>query len=66
MSFTIPTKVTATQDQWRFCGQCYSIFFNGDTNPDSEHPKGICVGAPAEGGGHSAIGWDFYLLADPR
>jgi hypothetical protein len=66
MSVTIPAKVTTTQNQWRFCPKCYVLFWNDDHNPESEHPKGICAGGHQEGEGHSAVGWDFYLLADPR
>lgn len=42
------------QDQWRFCGKCKSIFFNGF--PD----KGVC----RAGGGHDALGFNFLLNHD--
>ncbi len=58
MAVQIPDAVNTTQSDWRFCKQCHSLFFNG------YQEKGICNGAPQVGGGHSAAGWDFYLLAD--
>lgn len=59
MAVQIPDAVNTTQNDWRFCNQCFSLFFNGYPQ------KGICNGAPQVGGGHRAQGWDFYLLADP-
>jgi hypothetical protein len=40
------------QGDWRFCGKCNAVFFNG--YPD----KGRC---PKDGQGHAAIGWTFHL-----
>lgn len=60
MPINIPEAVEHTQSNWRFCHQCFSLFFNGD----SSGRKGICNGAPQSGGGHKAAGFDFYLLAD--
>jgi hypothetical protein len=55
MPVTIPNPVKATQDNWRFCSKCLSLFWNGATH------NGHC---PA-GGAHKADSWNFYLLADP-
>jgi len=43
------------QGQWRFCGKCTSMFFNGFAD------KGKC---PRDGGTHSAIGDTFVLPHD--
>ncbi len=43
------------QDNWRFCGKCMSLFFDGDPNN-----KGTCPG----GAGHSSIGLNFSLPHD--
>lgn len=42
-----------TQRDWRFCGKCRCLFYDG--YPD----KGRC----AAGGGHQAQGWNFVLVA---
>jgi hypothetical protein len=42
---------TAGQPDWRYCGKCHGLFFDG--YPD----KGRCP----VGGGHSAIGFNFAL-----
>jgi hypothetical protein len=55
MAVTIPASVKATQDNWRFCGKCLSLFWNGAPH------NGHC----AAGGAHRANSWNFYLLADP-
>lgn len=55
MPVTIPEEVTATQNDWRFCAKCLSLFWNG-----LDH-NGHCAG----GGAHQAISWDFYLLGNP-
>jgi hypothetical protein len=48
---------TTEQDNWRFCGKCFSLWWNG--NPTT---NGVC---PA-GGAHSGPGsWNFYLPANP-
>jgi hypothetical protein len=52
-----PGAADATQNNWRFCNKCYSLWWNG--MPDNGH----CPG----GGAHSGSGsWDFYLAADPQ
>lgn len=61
MAVHIPDAVNATQSEWRFCGLCFSLFWNGDRNNN----KGKCAGTPGGSGGHQAAGWDFHLLADP-
>lgn len=58
LTFTNETKTTPPsgkfQDKWRFCGECYSLFYDGYSD------KGRCTafGFPR---GHRAIGWMFYL-----
>ncbi len=42
------------QNEWRYCGKCHGMFYNG--YPD----KGRC----AAGGGHEAIGYNFVLPHD--
>jgi hypothetical protein len=42
------------QPQWRYCGKCKGMFWDGNAN------KGIC---PA-GGVHAAEGWEFTLPHD--
>jgi hypothetical protein len=44
------------QGDWRFCGKCSALFFNGYAD------KGRCAG----GGGHEAAGWNFFLYHDRR
>lgn len=39
------------QGDWRYCGKCHALFFNGFPS------KGRC----AAGGGHEATGWTFIL-----
>ena len=43
------------QGDWRFCGKCKVLFFNG--YPD----KGKCAG---DGKGHDAAGFNFFLYHD--
>ena len=42
------------QANWRFCGKCGGLFWDGDTN------KGVC----AVGASHAAIGFNFVLAHD--
>jgi hypothetical protein len=44
------------QSDWRFCGKCFSMFFDGDPNR-----KGAC---PNDGRNHSAVGYMFTLPHD--
>ena len=44
------------QGDWRFCGKCFAMFFDGDPNR-----KGAC---PADGQNHSANGFTFTLPHD--
>ena len=46
-----PPSGANIQGDWRFCGKCMTLFFDGYPN------KGRC---PA-GAGHAAIGWTFHL-----
>lgn len=41
------------QAAWRFCAKCRTLFFDGYADR-----KGTC---PADGGGHAAAGWIFFL-----
>ncbi|OOZ78586.1 hypothetical protein BHL35_18555 [Bacillus cereus] len=43
------------QKEWRFCGKCHGLFFDGYSD------KGRC---PADGSGHQAIGFNFVLPHD--
>ena len=51
--FGIDTREPEQAD-WRFCRQCYSMFFDGYPT------KGVCP----TGGGHAAAGYDFVLPHD--
>jgi hypothetical protein len=55
-NFVLPHDQTPVQGQrdWRFCGKCSSLFFDG--YPD----KGTCP----KGGGHVAKGYNFVLPHD--
>jgi hypothetical protein len=44
-----------TQANWRFCGKCFGLFWDGYGE------KGAC---PKDGAGHSSIGFDFLLSHD--
>ncbi|MFJ9371411.1 hypothetical protein ACIRRA_44410 [Nocardia sp. NPDC101769] len=45
-----------TQQEWRFCQNCFVMFYNGDQGGN----KGLC---PA-GGGHQMFGFNFVLSHD--
>ena len=46
---------TGDQRDWRYCGKCHQLFFDG--HPD----KGKCA---AGGGAHQAIGYNFHIHYD--
>jgi hypothetical protein len=48
-------EIAGSQDGWRFCSKCNTMFFDG--NPSA---KGSCPG----GGSHLAQGFDFYIRHD--
>src|SRR5207249_984051 len=55
------------QPAWRFCEQCFGLFFNGD--PDSPLNPGRCTDTILSDGGvlqrpHNAQGFVFYLPHD--
>lgn len=56
--FVLPSEGQGVpgQAQWRFCGRCHGLFFNGDANFKGRCPKG---------GAHSAIGLNFTLPHEP-
>ncbi len=56
--FVLPFQPTSVQGQpdWRFCGKCGGLFWDGDPNF-----KGAC----SKGGAHEAIGWTFVLPFQP-
>lgn len=60
MSAPVPDQINAWQEHWRFCVNCFSLFWNNDPNGK----KGFCGSPQAQGRGHVAAGWDFYLAAD--
>jgi hypothetical protein len=45
------------QSQWRFCGKCFALFWNGEQH----RKRGRC---PKDGKGHGAAGHNFVLLHD--
>lgn len=56
MAVEIPDAVNHTQENWRFCVRCLSLFWNGRSdNGHCPHPAG---------GAHQGVGWNFYLLTD--
>jgi hypothetical protein len=61
MPAPIPDEINAWQEHWRFCRNCFGLFWNNDPNGN----KGVCPSphAPASKF-HVAAGWDFYLAAD--
>jgi hypothetical protein len=48
---------TFNQRNWRFCGKCFGLFWDGDPNF-----KGTC---PQDGTGHISIGDNFVLAHNP-
>jgi uncharacterized protein with PIN domain len=56
--FALPYEPTAVpgQPDWRFCGKCGGLFWDGDAVF-----KGVCI----RGGAHEAIGWKFVLPYEP-
>jgi hypothetical protein len=69
MAVPVPDAVKASQDDWRFCDNCFSLWWNGDPNR-----KGVCNAFDREFddqgkliSSHPHVGpsWDFFLLADP-
>jgi hypothetical protein len=58
VTFTLPHDIPEAgngQAQWRFCQNCFAMFFDGDPNR-----KGVCD----KGGGHVAQGFMFVLPHD--
>jgi uncharacterized protein with PIN domain len=59
LRFVIPARemsAQAGQPDWRYCGKCASLFWNGSDF------KGVC---PKDGAPHEAIGWNFLLPYEP-
>jgi hypothetical protein len=65
----VPGEVKALQDYWKFCINCFSLWWDGDQNN-----KGVCNSGDREFDNqgnlvhkqsHSTPSWMFYLLADP-
>ncbi len=53
--FSLPFDLPDTpnhQRDWRFCGKCMSLFFDGDPNNKGTCPAGLA---------HGSIGLDFSL-----
>ncbi|MBD2434329.1 hypothetical protein [Fischerella sp. FACHB-380] len=50
MTSNVPSTPT-TQEEWRFCGKCQVMFYNGYDN------TGTC----AAGGSHEGAGYNFVL-----
>lgn len=64
MAASVPDDVNVFQENWRFCVNCFSLFWNGDQLGN----KGLCPSpnAPQNTHGHVPRGWDFYVPADSR
>jgi hypothetical protein len=62
MAVQIPDAANATQPGWRLCVRCLSLFYEANR----EGRNGWCPHPNPAGKGHQAMGWDFYLLADPE
>lgn len=50
-----PTNAQGQRD-WRFCGKCFALFFDGYAE------KGVC---PKDGTEHSVVGYNFLLPHNP-
>jgi hypothetical protein len=60
INFVLPhgfPEDTFNQTNWRFCGKCFGLFWDGDPNF-----KGTC---PQDGAGHVSIGDNFVLAHNP-
>ena len=61
-SFAEPTLNVAQpfgENDWRFCTQCFALYFDGlGVN------KGVCPGAAIPGSGHAAMGFVFSMRHD--
>ncbi|MGY2116605.1 CAP domain-containing protein [Nocardia gipuzkoensis] len=61
LNFALPHDVpqnAKTQRNWRFCVQCFGMFYNGDTRGF----KGRCPAPATPGGGHDPVqSYDFVL-----
>ena len=56
--YVLPHDMPGTpkaQNQWRFCGKCFAMFYDGYAS------KGVCA---ADKQGHVAQGYDFALPHD--
>jgi hypothetical protein len=61
MSAPVPDVINAWQRHWRFCRNCFCLFWNDDPGGN----KGFCASPHAPANKHHvAAGWDFYLAAD--
>jgi hypothetical protein len=66
----VPDPVKAIQPDWRFCDNCFSLYWSGDQHGS----KGVCNAGDRQFDGqghvtqaqpHEGPSWDFFLLADP-
>lgn len=64
----VPDAVKTLQPEWRFCVNCFSLWFNGYER------KGVCNAFDREFDGqgnlahwtsHSGPSWNFFLMGDP-
>jgi hypothetical protein len=63
-TFVLPHDIPEAgngQGAWRFCQNCFGMFFDGFEQAPGPHPKGIC---PVGGGGHVPQGFVFVLPHD--
>ncbi|HJD80530.1 hypothetical protein ABZX88_11210 [Kitasatospora aureofaciens] len=60
MSIPNDDNITAFQDNWRFCNNCCSLWWNGRSD------NGACPSPNSPDGQHHGQGsWNFYLPANP-
>ena len=60
LQFFLPARELGAQDgqaDWRFCGKCAGLFWNGDPAF-----RGVC---PSDGAAHLPLGWTFLLPSKP-
>ncbi|MER5785917.1 hypothetical protein ABT104_30010 [Streptomyces mobaraensis] len=57
----LPSNVTAFQDNWRFCDNCFALWWNGAST------NGFCPAPNAPNKQHFGRGsWNFILPANPQ
>jgi hypothetical protein len=60
MPIPLDPNVTAFQGEWRFCKNCYSLWYNGKST------NGVCPSPEATYGQHNGEGsWNYILPVNP-